>query len=299
MLLSLYFKVCYAQISLTDFWNRRCIFNLGIVIDFRCKGIYGSATVFFLFVVSVFFHLCDLPRYVLPHHFQTTFDNKNGYQHVLLHSSSQAYFGFQWQGFYFLFCTLPFGWKARTFIYHKLSLAVLGAARFIGVTVLQYLNDWHISQLFTAPLWMTRGPSFQRALAAAYIMSYLPIEAGYFIDLDKLQSTPLTCACFLGFVCKSLRQAFVILHNKRNKFVTLREDILSSPPFVSRKTFQRFSGKVISISLAIPGSKLYVRKVFKVISHHSGSFRPTVKLEASLRAEIEYWRLLDHLKDCF
>ena len=31
-------------------------------------------------------HLCDLPRYVLPHHFQTTFDDKNGYQHVLLHS---------------------------------------------------------------------------------------------------------------------------------------------------------------------------------------------------------------------
>ena len=25
-------------------------------------------------------HLCDLPRYVLPHHFQTTFDDKNGYQ---------------------------------------------------------------------------------------------------------------------------------------------------------------------------------------------------------------------------
>ena len=31
----LYFKVCYTQI--TDFRNCRCIFNLGIVIDFRCK----------------------------------------------------------------------------------------------------------------------------------------------------------------------------------------------------------------------------------------------------------------------
>ena len=59
-------------------------------------------------------HLCDLPRYVLPHHFQTTFDDKNGYQHMLLHSPSQAYFGFQWQGF--VFRTLPFGWKASAFI---------------------------------------------------------------------------------------------------------------------------------------------------------------------------------------
>ena len=27
-------------------------------------------------------HLPDLPRYVLPGHFQTTFDDKNGYQHL-------------------------------------------------------------------------------------------------------------------------------------------------------------------------------------------------------------------------
>ena len=30
-------------------------------------------------------HLPDLPRYVLPGHFQTSFDDKSGYQHVLLH----------------------------------------------------------------------------------------------------------------------------------------------------------------------------------------------------------------------
>ena len=30
-------------------------------------------------------HLSDLPRYVFPGHFQTTFDNKNGYRHVRVH----------------------------------------------------------------------------------------------------------------------------------------------------------------------------------------------------------------------
>ena len=145
---------------------------------------------------------------------------------------------------------------------------------------------------------MTWGPSFQRALAAAYIMCYLLVEAAYFISLDKSQSTPSTCVCFLGFVCDSVRQAFLIPQENRNKFATLREEILSST-FVSLKTLQRFSGKVISFSLAIPGSKLYVREVFKAISRHSGSSRPTVKLDANLRAEIEYWRFLDDWKDCF
>ena len=56
---------------------------------------------------------------------------------------------------------------------------------------------------------------------------------------------------------------------------------------------------MISFSLAIPGYKLYVREVFKAISRHSGSSRPTVKLDANLRTEIEYWRFLDDWKDCF
>ena len=128
---------------------------------------------------------------------------------------------------------------------------------------------------------MTRGPSLQEALAAAYIMCYLLVEAGHFIGLDKSQSTPLICVCFLGFVCDSKHQAFVISQDKRNNFATLREDILS-PSFVTLKTIKHFWGKVIFFSLAIPGSKLYVREVFKAISCHSGLSRPTVKPEANL-----------------
>jgi len=56
-------------------------------------------------------HLSNLPRYVLPGHFQTTFDDKSGYQHVLLHPSSETYFGLEWENFFFVFRTLPFGWK--------------------------------------------------------------------------------------------------------------------------------------------------------------------------------------------
>ena len=71
-------------------------------------------------------------------------------------------------------------------------------------------------------------------------MCYLVIEAGYFIGIDKLQSTPLTSVCFIGFVCDSLVCDFLIPEDKRIKFSALREGILLSP-FVSLKTFRRFS----------------------------------------------------------
>lgn len=242
-------------------------------------------------------HLCDLPRYVLPGHFQSSCDDKSGYQHVLLHPSSQTYFGFQWHGFYFVFRTLPFGWKASAFIYHKLGLAVSASARSHGVPVSQYIDDRHVGQLFTSPLRVSREPSLERAKAAVYIMCYLLIEAGYFIGLDKSQLVPSTWVRFLGFVCDSVRQAFLVPEDKKVKFAALREDILSSP-YVGLKTLQRFSGKVISFSLAIPGCKLYVRDVFRAISRLSGSTCPSLKVEATLRTKIEFWRFLDNWKDC-
>ena len=118
-----------------------------------------------------------------------------------------------------------------------------------------------------------------------------------FIGIDKSQLVLSTWVRFLGFLCDSVRQAFLVPEDKKAKFAALREDILSFP-FVGLKTLQRFSGKVMSFSLAIPGCKLYVRDVFKVISRLSGSTRPSVKVEAALRSEIEYWRFLDYWKDC-
>lgn len=189
------------------------------------------------------------------------------------------------------------GWKASAFIYHKLVLAVSGEVRSLGVLVSQYIDDRHVGQLFILPLRVSRSPSLERAQEAAYIMCYLLIEAGYFIGIEKSQLVPSTWTRFLGFICDSVRQALLIPEDKKVKFAALREDILSSP-FVGLKTLQRFSGKVISISLAIPGCKLYVPEVFKAITRLSGSTRPSVKVEAALRAEIKYWRFLDNWTDC-
>ena len=105
-------------------------------------------------------HLSDLPRYVLPGHYQTTFDEKSGYRHVYLHPSSRTFFGLYWQGFYFTFCTLPFGWKASAFLYHNLGLAVSGAARSFGVPLSQYIDDRHLGQLLLQSSKQPWAPSY-------------------------------------------------------------------------------------------------------------------------------------------
>ena len=125
-------------------------------------------------------HLPDLPRYVLPGHFQTTFDDKNEYQHLKIHPDSQEFFSFSWRDYYFSFCTLPFGWKASAFLYHNFGLVVTSAARSLGVPVSQYIDDRLVGQLFSSGLTVYQ-PCSQLALAAAFILLSLLVSAGYFI----------------------------------------------------------------------------------------------------------------------
>ena len=54
-------------------------------------------------------HLHQLPLYVNKNSNQTVCDDKSGYDHILLASSSRTYFGFQWGGWFFTNNTVPFG----------------------------------------------------------------------------------------------------------------------------------------------------------------------------------------------
>ena len=146
----------------------------------------------------------------------------------------------------------------------------------------QYIDDLHVGQLCRAPASSTLSPNRVLAEAAAYILCYLLIEAGYFIAIAKSQCVPSIVIRFLGFLCDSFRQAFLLPPDEKLKFKILREQILSSP-CVSVKTLQRFAGKVISFSLAIPGCKLYVRETFKAISQLCRSSKPFVRVEGNLR----------------
>lgn len=68
-------------------------------------------------------YITDLPRYVGLNHFQSTIDDKSGYDHIPVHPSSCTFFGLQWKGYYFTYTAIPFGWKASAYIYNTVGTA--------------------------------------------------------------------------------------------------------------------------------------------------------------------------------
>lgn len=57
------------------------------------------------------------------------------------------------------------------------------------------------------------------------------------------------------------------------------------------KSLQSFQGKCVSLSLAVPAAKLYIRNMSAAIASCAGEVQ--VRLTDSLREEICHWRFLD------
>ena len=145
-------------------------------------------------------YLSDLPRYVGPGHFQTVCDDKSGYDHICLSPSSRTLFGLSWKGCYFVFNTLPFGWKANAYVYHSAGLLATSYIRTLGVSCSQYVDDRHAAQLMvrgkpTSPIWS----DFELAQTAAFILVSVLTSLGYTLALSKLiVSCPIPARPFLG-----------------------------------------------------------------------------------------------------
>ena len=244
-------------------------------------------------------YISNLPRYVEQNHYQSTMDDKSGYDHVKLSSTSRTYVGLEWKGWHFVFNTIPFGWKASAYLYHTIGMAATSYVRSLDVPCSQYIDDMHVGQLASLPQsnkTVTRWSDFEYADAVTFICASVLVSLGYFIGLSKSCLVPQQLITFLGFIVDSTLCTFLIPEVKKKKFADLRESILSSRS-VSVKTLQRFAGKVTSFSIAVPSAQLYAREIYRAISGQTKSFR-LFKITGALRKELEHWRFLDAWKDC-
>ena len=243
-------------------------------------------------------YLTDLCRYVEPGHYQTTFDDKSGYDHIRLHPRRSTFFGFQWEGWYFTHACIPFGWKASAFVYHTIGLTATHFIGSLGFPCSQYIDYRHVGQLRLHLRVNSMGAfsNFQLAQMAAFIACSVVISLGYFIGLKK--------SCLIPSITKYNPGAswviFAILRNrlfsslkiKKDKFAELKEAILDKKS-VSVKTLQKFTGKTTSFALLVPAAKLYSNAVYQAISRASRNCVRQVKLSPTLPNEISHWRFLD------
>ncbi len=238
--------------------------------------------------------LKDVPRLIEVGDFLTSCDHKSGYQHVRLHPESYRYFGMEWNGWYMTYRTLPFGFKASTYVYQALSNTATGYIRHLGVASMTYIDD-----SLNGP-WRPQGnardvltPARRHRMSeqGVYIVCQTLIRLGYTLSLSKSVLRPTGCLLFLGMVVDALRGAFLLPESKKTSFAALREGILGTA-VVNLKTIQRLQGKCISFMPAIPAAKLYTSEMACAISKACKSSK-AISISGLLREEIQHWRFID------
>jgi hypothetical protein len=74
-----------------------------------------------------------LPALVDKGEYGYNVDDVSGYFHVRLTARSQEFFGFEWEGVYYVYTSLNFGWKSAPYTYTCFSGEVAGFLRRLGL----------------------------------------------------------------------------------------------------------------------------------------------------------------------
>ena len=249
--------------------------------------------------------LAGLPRYVFPSSFQSVCDDKSGYDHVLLSPESRPYFGFEWGGWYFTSNTIPFGWKASAYICHSIGLLASHYFRSLCLPSSLYIDDRHTGEIQLSPLapgYASLSSDLNKSLACAnlaiFLVCFSLINLGYFLGIKKSILIPRQIVPFLGFLVDSVRQSFLLIEDKKQKFLSLLRLVFDSDA-TDVKTLQRLSGKCVSFSLAIPGTRLFLNKVYNAIGKglRYGSSK-LIPISGPLREELQQWLFLESWSGC-
>jgi hypothetical protein len=221
--------------------------------------------------------LLDLTRAACDGDLLTVWDHKSGYFHVRLHPDTQQYFGFEFDGSYYVYTVLPFGWSASPLIYQSLSRAVCTYLRRLGLAEFVYLDD--SASLAAAAM----------AIRFAFVKGVLLTALGYFVELRKSHIVPATSQQWLGFVVDLPGKVFRVPEAKLEAFLALVEALLAAPAAASVASLRSFTGKCVSLAPAVPGALLYTRGLFDALALADARGDAYVALSPAALGELALW----------
>ena len=232
--------------------------------------------------------LKNVPRSVKENAYFTSIDDKSGFDNFMISCDSRRLVGFQWAGYYFVFKTLPFGFKLSSYLYHTLNLqATSYIRREFMIPMHLYIDDRLVEEVRLKNL----DSGFVSARVANYIVCEVLTRLGYCINLEKTKFNPSQSVVFLGFIIDSVNKCFRLTESKKQKFIKLRESCLSKSS-LSVLELQKLAGRCISFMLAVPAARLYTREMNYAISQGIRS-QSSVPMNDDLKSEISHWRFLD------
>lgn len=139
-----------------------------------------------------------------------TLDDKSGYDHILLHPDYRKYFGIQFGGWYMVYNTLPFGFKASAYVYHTTGMVPISYCRSLGIPSLLNIDDRLVCEIKDKKENKGSLDCYCNAIKSIYVMCRVLASLGYLLNLLKCSLKPDKCVKYLGMLLDSEKLAFIV-----------------------------------------------------------------------------------------
>ena len=212
----------------------------------------------------------DIPPVVKPGDVQVVRDLEKAYYKVPLAKAAQPYAAFEWFGLFWFSMVMLFGMCQAPFFFTKICRPIVRLFGALKLPAVAFIDDW---------LWSVKPKRL--GTAKEFIVHLFGLLGWSFNDKDQ-EGVGVK---FLGLIVDSVRRQFVAPREKVETLQQLlREYTLAAAQtnMVLRESIQSFLGKLISISIAIPGVRTWCRSLYTQIQ----SERPAIRLSPASVEEL-------------
>jgi hypothetical protein len=216
-----------------------------------------------------------------PGDWLTKVDIKDAYMHVLMHADHRPYLGFQRQGRWFRFRTLPFELNVAPRAFTKIMRPVLAFMRANGVRLVAYLDDI-----------LVIARSAQESRQHTWLLLYLLSTLGFLVYWTKSVLNPSHAIEFLGFHLDTTAMQLAFPSRRLSHLRYLVSRTLAHPA-ISLRMLCSVIGTLNSTAMAVLPTRLRTRglltqKIRLVRARHA--WEQSIRLSHSARRELRWWR---------
>jgi hypothetical protein len=180
-------------------------------------------------------------------------DLEKAYYKVPLAPAAQPYAAFQWELVYYFSMVMLFGMCQAPFYFTKICKPIARLFGCVKLPAVSFIDDWW---------WSVRKSMMEGAVGFIKVIFGL---LGWSFN-DKGQEGVGTT--FLGFIIDTVRREFIVPAAKISAMTSLIKELqlsASARVRVRTATLRTLVGKIISVSLAIPGVNTWCRSLYRLL----------------------------------
>ena len=242
-----------------------------LITDFRKLNSYCQSCSFKQEDIRTVADIIDSQDYL------TSVDLKDGFYHIRVQDSHQELLSFQFEGRYFSYVSLPFGFALSPYYFSKVLRPVVTYLRQLGVKLVLYVDDF----LLCAKLSLV--------VDHTDLLLHTLEDLGLRVNLDKSVLTPAQTIKYLGYDIDTTG-TYPVIRARKDRVNRIKRQIrtLLHKGGASARVIAKTTGLCVSVAWAVTPGKLFLRHLYRLLSTKS-SWDDVLLLNSHCVDELQWW----------